>query len=87
MVVGARSCRNCGSDAETGWAETRGTWGAEDAVGYGSDEDFNYEEFVADEFPHDSENKFGLTLKRRALQLLIALVCLALLLSLIGWQE
>ena len=84
VIVGARSCRTCGSDSETGWTEDRGSWGAEDAVGYGEDDDFDYDRFVAEEFPHQADRTFGPMLKRRALQILIAIVCLALLWSMTG---
>ena len=49
---GAISCRECGSDDETGWSESAGEWEENVASpGYGSDDDFDYDEFIANEFP------------------------------------
>ena len=43
---GALACPECGADHNSGWREDAGSY---DAVGL-PDEDFNYDEFVAQEF-------------------------------------
>lgn len=52
----AKSCPECGSDEKTGWSET----------GYASklglpDEDFNYNEFVMEEFVSGSPKPRGMS--------------------------
>jgi hypothetical protein len=47
---GAAACRECGSDAETGWSQDA-DGGASGTAGYGADDDFDYDEFVREEFP------------------------------------
>ena len=50
VEAGARVCPNCGSDDRTGWSEDADKWGADIPVGYGPDEEFDYDEFVSREF-------------------------------------
>jgi hypothetical protein len=74
VPAGAMSCRECGSDDETGWSESAGEW--EDCVpssGYGSDDEFDYDEFVANEFP-DQAPPSG---RRRAWRAAVAIVVVA----------
>ena len=76
VPVGATSCRHCGSDDETGWSESAGEW--EDNVpssGYGSDDEFDYDGFVAKEFP-DQAPVSG---RRRVWTVVVAIVILAFL--------
>ena len=76
VPVGARSCRRCGSDEETGWSESAGEW--EENVpssGYGGDDEFEYDEFVAREFP-DQAAPSG---RRQAWRIVVAIVILAFL--------
>lgn len=47
----AVSCRECGSDAETGWSGEE-PWDADG--GYAEDDDFDYDEYVGREFPDDA---------------------------------
>jgi len=47
--VGAAACPECGSDEETGWSENK--WDADIPTGYGEEQDFDYDEFVEQEFP------------------------------------
>lgn len=49
VAEGARACRECGSDAATGWSEDAELAGV-DTGGYGP-EDFDYDEFLARELP------------------------------------
>ncbi len=48
---GASACRECGSDAETGWAEDADSGLADIPTAYGREEEFDYDQFVAREFP------------------------------------
>ena len=50
VEAGARVCPNCGSDDGTGWSEDADKWQADIPVGYGPDEEFDYDEFVGREF-------------------------------------
>ena len=45
---GAMACPECGSDDETGWSED---WDGEVPTGYGEEKEFDYDEFMAQEFP------------------------------------
>ena len=47
--VRATSCRECGSDAETGWSEEADD--SFDGGDFGDDDDFDYDDFVRREFP------------------------------------
>jgi hypothetical protein len=60
VPVGAKACRECGSDDETGWSEHAEVWGAGIPAGYGDEDDFDYDEFVARELPeHRSRTARG----------------------------
>src|SRR6516162_1904084 len=74
VPTGATSCRGCGSDDETGWSESAGEWEEEvRSPGYGSDDDFDYDEFLANELP-DQAPAFP---RRRAWKILVVIVILA----------
>lgn len=47
--AGALACPECGADAETGWSEGGDVWGVDVPSGYGRDEDFHYDDFLARE--------------------------------------
>jgi hypothetical protein len=79
VPVGARVCRACGSDEETGWSEDAETWGAGISAGYGGDDDFDHDEFVEREFPEQATPSPARSLKRWAWRALVVLLCLALL--------
>jgi hypothetical protein len=54
--VGSSSCRECGSDAETGWSEDALLWQADIPTASGdADDDFDYDEFIAREFPGQAD--------------------------------
>lgn len=81
MRVGAAACRECGSDAETGWS---------DAAGMGSDggyadDDFDYDDYLASEFPDHAQPRPAAALKRFAIAVIVALVILGLLAPYLGW--
>ena len=48
LAAGAKFCRHCGADAEMGWGP-EGLDG--DPTGGYEDDDFDYDEFIAREFP------------------------------------
>ena len=52
--IGASSCRECGSDAETGWSD-EAHLGVADIPSAPDDDDFDYDEFIAREFPDQAD--------------------------------
>ena len=72
----AASCRECGSDAETGWSDDK-PWDADG--GYAEDDDFDYDEYVRNEFPDDGEPR-RLTPWQWTVTAIIALLVIAVLL-------
>ncbi|HKM54838.1 MAG TPA: hypothetical protein VKF17_05985 [Isosphaeraceae bacterium] len=72
-------CRECGSDAETGWSEDADKWGTDIPAGYGSEDDFDYDEFVEQELPQHPPLSSGRLMKRWGWRLLVAIACLSLL--------
>ena len=75
LPIQARFCRECGASEDSGWGEE--PWDNED--------DFDYEEFVQEEFPeHAAPNPKRLA-KRRRLFVVVLLVIVALLLALWWW--
>lgn len=75
VAAGRRFCRECGSDAETGWSEDAETDSIELPESM-SDED--YEEFLAREFP-GAEQARRIRWKRIAWKLALAVLAAALL--------
>lgn len=61
---GAASCPACGSDDATGWSEGADHWEADIPVGYGDDNDFDYDAFVKREFSGESLSAAWTTAKR-----------------------
>jgi len=51
--VGAAACPHCGSDDETGWSEDADVDAHYGEDGNFDDDDFDYDEYVAREFPED----------------------------------
>ena len=49
VARGAVVCRECGSDAETGWSDEGETGGLDRPTGYGSEEEFDYDEWLRSE--------------------------------------
>ena len=81
--AGAKACRNCGSDAETGWSAE--AW--QEVSGYAEpdadDDDEEYREFLAREFPDEtaaSPGSLSWTMK-----LMIVLLVLAMLALVVPW--
>lgn len=46
---GARACRECGSDARTGWSDEADLPGLELPTGYGVEDDFDYESWLREQ--------------------------------------
>lgn len=80
---GAPACPKCGSDEETGWSENAQSWAADVPAGYGEEDDFDYDEFLAREFPgHGTRPARGSGLKW-FWRVAAALLCLAIILALL----
>ena len=59
VVAGATFCRACGASDECGWPGEDAAWEGDGIVGYGEDDDFDYDEFVRREFPASSRKPRG----------------------------
>lgn len=46
LPASASSCRECGSDARTGWSEDAEAWSGDLPAGYGDDPDFDEQEVL-----------------------------------------
>ncbi len=81
VPAGAVFCRQCGASDESGWGEDDSPDGWSPAE-YGSDDDFDYDEFVRREFPEQADAESKRRLRQWALAVLVAIVVIALLGSL-----
>jgi hypothetical protein len=79
----AKFCRHCGASDESGWGQDGLGFAAEPADGYGydSEDDFDYDDFVAREFPDQAERKSSPSQQKSWIWLIIGLVCLGLVLT------
>ena len=77
--VGAEFCRECGASDEFGWDEDGHWWDDELPTGYRSDDDFDYDEFVAREFPGPAAGWSKPWVKRTATVVIVVIVCFFLL--------
>ena len=84
VPVGAPACRECGSDADTGWSEDADKWEADIPTGYGTEEDSDYDDFMENEFPQEATFSAGLTLKKWAWRSGVAIACIGLLLYVVA---
>ena len=75
VPVTAAACRECGSDDETGWSAKS------DQHAEGYDDEFDYDEFVANEFPDSARHASGPQLRTWVIRIVILLMCLATLLQ------
>lgn len=77
----ARFCRQCGASEDSGWNEDDSL--EEDVAGYAGADDFNYDEFIAREFPDHADRPHG----RGSRWWIVGLVLLAFLMYLFarGW--
>jgi hypothetical protein len=69
LPQGARFCRQCGASDDSGWGDPQ-----ED-----SEDDFDYDEFVRQEFPEQVPLSSRYPPRRLLVGLVIVLLCLALL--------
>lgn len=77
---GALACRQCGSDAETGWSEDADLWTADIPSAEGDNDDFDYNDFVAREFPGLAPATTGPRMGRWLAGAIVVVVALAFLL-------
>lgn len=82
--VGAKFCRECGASDESGWGEDEGSSADGSVTGYGPEEDFDYDEFVAREFPDQASSRSRHRLKRWAMGALVVIVAAAFLASVLS---
>jgi hypothetical protein len=79
VSVRARFCRECGSDAESGWSDEADLGLADIPSGYGRDNEFDYNEYIDRENSWLSRDIFGRTPKQWLLAVIVAIIVLALL--------
>src|SRR5437762_7426110 len=80
---GAKVCRECGSDAETGWSQDSEKWEADIPSGYSSGSDFDYDEYIASEFPKHAQPSLKRSTKKWAWRIFVLILLVALILYLI----
>lgn len=74
VAVGSPVCRECGASDEFGWDD--GDWSDDELpIGYSSDETFDYDKFVSEEFPDRAQAKYRW--KRKAVALVVLITCVA----------
>lgn len=86
VLRGAKACKECGSDAETGWAPEARHHDEEEALptGHGRERDFEYDDFLEREFPqHMSPERRAK--KRRWIALVLLVIAAFLLYTLYCW--
>lgn len=85
VPAGAEFCRHCGASHDSGWGEDDAGWGEDAASGYGPDDDFDYDEFIAREFPEQATPQSKHRGKRWAMAVVVAIVVTAFLASILSW--
>lgn len=86
VLRGAKACKECGSDAETGWAPgaQRHDENPDLPTGYGRERDFDYDDFLEHEFPqHMSPERRAK--KRRWIALVLVVLAAFFLYALFLW--
>jgi hypothetical protein len=78
VPVGAAACRQCGADEESGWGDHDDTGLAD---GYEPDDDFDYDEYVAEEFPEQAGLSSRLSVGKLAVRVVIVLAVISLALA------
>jgi hypothetical protein len=78
----ATFCRHCGASDECGWGDDCRREELDLPVGYGAEDndDFDYDEFVASEFP-DQADETKRSSKRGFQTAVVVLICISLLAS------
>ncbi len=84
VPVGAKFCRECGASDDSGWGQDDDSWADDLTTGYGPEGDFDYEGFVAREFPDQSPLRSQQRMKRWAMAVLVAIVAAAFLASVLS---
>jgi hypothetical protein len=83
LPADAKFCRQCGASDDSGWNEEDELAPGDLGIGYEGEDDFDYDDFVAREFPQHAEARrrpaAGWFVAGVALLLCIALVLLGLL--------
>ncbi len=72
LAAGVQFCRHCGGSEESGWGDD---W--QDEYGRQEDDDFDYDEFVRNEFPEQAIHR--VPSRRRALTRIVALLLIIVL--------
>ena len=82
LPASATFCRHCGASDECGWGEDHQGEELDLPAGYGEedDADFDYDEFVAREFPAQAAERTQGS-KRRFQTVVIVLICISLFAS------
>ena len=76
----AKFCRQCGASDDSGWGENDDSWSSDGVgSGYSPDDDFDYDEYIAREFPDQAGPRPGHGVKRWAMAVLVAIVVAAFL--------
>jgi hypothetical protein len=75
VAVGASFCRHCGADEGSGWSDDTQTY----AEGNYDEDDFDYDEYLAREFPESAPTKRPRP--HWLIVLVVAAICLAMLLA------
>jgi hypothetical protein len=76
--AGAAACRACGSDVDTGWAETAESFAGDPGTGYAADDDFDYEAWLREEL---GDAPAPARIRRALPRLLLVLALVAFLLA------
>jgi len=84
VPAGAKFCRQCGASDDSGWSDDDASWDDEVASGYGPEEDFDYDEFVARDFPDQARPGSKQRVKRWAMAVLVTIVVAAFLASVLS---
>ena len=81
VVVGADYCRECGASEESGWHEESHWLSIDVPAGYDEDDDFDYDEYLAREFPADAPRHHRVTAKRLLIGAIVIAICITLILT------
>jgi len=79
--VGAKFCRECGASDDFGWDEEGGGWDDDTRAGDAAEDDFDYDEFVAREFPDRAAPWSKHRMKRWATGAVVVIIVGALAIS------
>jgi len=80
VTRGASFCRACGATDESGWNADDDFAAESMSGGYGDDPDFDYDEFLAREFPGQASRPPAARLRAAEVAVVVVLLCLAMLL-------